>query len=95
LVLFASLDLNQPSLPDRWHWIGAITYSVYLLHMPVLIGLRLVTGDKLPLESPMMLIIFIIVVIGFAVPTHRYFERPAQKLVLRLSEKRIGSSPSA
>jgi peptidoglycan/LPS O-acetylase OafA/YrhL len=85
VALFASLDHQLPALPTRWHWIGAITYSVYLLHMPVLIAARLLLGDRLTpwLPHALTLMLFVSVVIILSILSFRHFELPAQKWVRR------------
>jgi peptidoglycan/LPS O-acetylase OafA/YrhL len=81
LCLFVALDLGARPLHQRWHWIGAITYAVYLLHMPVLILVRTILGG--PLEQPGIASLgaFLALVIGLALVTHRHFEMPFQKLI--------------
>ena len=78
LLLFASLDHHLKPLPKRWHWIGAITYAVYLIHMPLLIGIRTFTNAYIPLlPSPLFLAGWLASVILLAIPTFYLFEKPA------------------
>ena len=80
LILFVSLDLNCRPLSPRLNWIGGITYSVYLLHFPALIALRLAFGDGLA-PSPLTLFAYMAMVIAASLATHRWFEMPAQRFI--------------
>ena len=73
LLLFISLDYRF-ELPRQFHWIGASTYAIYLLHMPVLILLRMTVGI-VPLWA------FAGIVIALAVPTYYWFEAPMQRWI--------------
>lgn len=93
LFTFVSMDNNLPALPKAFHWIGDITYSVYLLHMPVIIAARILVGPQIDakiLGSPMSLLAFIATVIGLSLICYRWFELPAQKALRRrlMSETR-------
>lgn len=85
LLLFIALDYNCTPLSPRLHWIGAITYSVYLLHIPLLIALRLAFGDKLVpiLLNPLSLLAFAALVLAASVATYRWFELPSQRYIRR------------
>lgn len=75
LWLFIGLD-NRFQLPRHFHWIGLSTYSIYLLHMPVLVAIRMTIGI-VPLP------VFIAIVLAVAVPTFYWFERPMQRWIRR------------
>jgi peptidoglycan/LPS O-acetylase OafA/YrhL len=75
LWLFASFDLSL-ELNRRLRWIGAITYAVYLLHMPILVALRMAFG-----MVPIWL--FVGLVIALAIPTYYLFEAPVQRWIRR------------
>ena len=81
LCFFVALDLGAPPLHHRWHWIGAITYAVYLLHMPVLILVRTVMGGPLERPGVSSMAAFLAVVVGLAVLTYYHFEMPLQRLI--------------
>nr|WP_185829102.1 acyltransferase [Sphingomonas ginkgonis] len=68
---FALLDQRAPSFPRPLRLIGAITYSVYLWHMPILISFRL--NEVIP---PLWL--FCAVTIAAALLSYRCIESPAQ-----------------
>jgi peptidoglycan/LPS O-acetylase OafA/YrhL len=82
LFLFVAFDENLRPLPTGFHWIGAITYAVYLLHMPVLIALRLTFGI-VPLWA------FVGLVVGLSIPVYYWFELPAQRWIKRLGRHRL------
>ena len=79
LLMFISFDTSR-RLSRKWRWIGAITYAVYLVHMPILIAMRLAFGELVHqnLASPGLLAIWLVTVILIAIPTHYLFEKPAQ-----------------
>lgn len=87
LLLFVGLDLTFPPVPQGLHWIGAITYAVYLLHMPVLISLKMSFGTSLPLESPGMLGAFLALVVLISIPVYRHLELPSQRYIRRLASR--------
>lgn len=78
LWLFVGLDRKGPRFPQWLNWLGLSTYSIYLLHMPVLIALRMTVG-VVPLP------VFMGVVLIIAVPTFYWFELPMQRWIRRLS----------
>lgn len=94
LLLFVALDYNRPPLSPRLDWIGAITYSVYLLHIPILIALRLAFREALTplLPSPLMLAAYVALVVAASLATYRWFELPAQRLI-RQRLARPGEAP--
>src|SRR2546428_9652128 len=58
-LLFAvvSLDFSCRPVPSSLHWIGASTYAVYLIHMPV-IFIFMLFGLQRWAESPWLLTVF-------------------------------------
>ena len=77
LLMFVALDRSARALPHQLRWIGLSTYSIYLLHMPVLISFRL-----LGILPPLWL--FAGIVIGLSVPSYRWIEAPAQDYIRNL-----------
>lgn len=82
IALFAAADART-TLPRRFRWIGLSTYSIYLLHMPVIIFFRVVFGNALTpfLPNPLSLLLYCSVVVGLAVPCYRRFELPAREWI--------------
>jgi peptidoglycan/LPS O-acetylase OafA/YrhL len=74
-----ALDYSAP-LAKGWHWIGLIAYSVYLLHMPVLVSLRL-AGVYPPLW------LFCAIVIVLSLLSYRFIEDPAQRWIRTVGKK--------
>ena len=70
LAVFIALD-DKYRLPEQLRWIGLSTYSIYLLHMPILVAIKLAIG-------PIPLWLFIAIVLVAAILTFHFFERPAQ-----------------
>jgi peptidoglycan/LPS O-acetylase OafA/YrhL len=80
LALFIALDLNY-QLPNRFHWIGLSTYSVYLWHVPLIVA-AMMAFDLTPiLPNPFTLLAFVSIVAGVSVLSYRWIEAPAQRWV--------------
>ena len=80
MLLIFLFDLSFPPVPRSLAWIGQITYATYLLHMPLLIGLK-VTDIEWPFQSAWMLLSFVVTTIVLGLLAFRYIERPAQALI--------------
>ena len=87
LLLFIALDYRF-ELPRQLHWIGASTYAIYLLHMPVLILLRMTVGI-VPLWA------FVGLVVALAVPTYYWFEAPMQRWIRSRTGIKPRTSPTS
>jgi peptidoglycan/LPS O-acetylase OafA/YrhL len=88
LMTFIAMDKTLPALPRHFHWIGAITFSLYLIHMPLLITTRVIFPE-IPVEvlsGPVMLPAFALTAVGLSVLSYRHFERPLQNAIRRLAE---------
>jgi peptidoglycan/LPS O-acetylase OafA/YrhL len=75
LALFIWLDQTF-TLPERLHWFGLSTYSIYLWHIPVLIALRLAGYTP-----PLWLFTGLVLVISYF--SYRHIEMPAQAFIRR------------
>lgn len=73
LAIFVALDYRT-SLPKSFHWIGLITYSVYLLHIPILVSFRLAG-----VYPPLWLFCAVVIAVGFL--SYRFIEAPAQRWI--------------
>ena len=82
LMVFIALDARGKRLNSRWHWVGAITYAVYLLHMPTIIAIKVFWPGVVDyLASPLSLAVYCATIIALAIPVHRFFELPAQRRI--------------
>lgn len=95
LLMLAALDVGTRPLHRSFHWIGAITYSVYLLHMPLIITLKTlmpaIFADRDILRSGWTLAAYVVAVVMLSILSHRYFELPTQRwLRSRLSPRKAG-----
>jgi peptidoglycan/LPS O-acetylase OafA/YrhL len=85
MLLALILDDMAPPVPRAGRWIGDITYSTYLMHMPILMIVKMWL-DQQPgryeiLASPAMLLAWLGGVILIAIAVFRWFERPAQSWI--------------
>ncbi|MFC4947958.1 acyltransferase family protein [Pseudonocardia sp. GCM10023141] len=69
-------------------WLGVRSFSLYLLHLPVVTTVALLLGGAPPL--PVTLMIAVPVALGLTVAFHRYVERPSHRLA-----RRIGAAAAA
>ncbi|MBL8581218.1 MAG: acyltransferase, partial [Rhizobiaceae bacterium] len=89
MLCAASLDLLRAGIvPRRLRWIGDITYSVYLLHVPcqilLMTALAIAGIDHSALaRTPWFFLAFLGGVIGLARLSFLYVERPAQAWLRR------------
>jgi len=75
-------------IPGVLTWIGLISYSIYLLHHPLLRGLNSMMGDLRGLPSALSSAIslgYLIVLLTLSWLTYRFVEAPAQRLGKRIS----------
>lgn len=94
VLLAASADaLDRTRLGHKVGWLGDISYSLYLLHVPIQVTAILVM-DALRLDRPAIaahgwfLATYVAVVTASAVLCYRYFELPARHWIRR----QLGSS---
>ncbi|MEU8105907.1 acyltransferase [Nonomuraea muscovyensis] len=88
-VTFAgAMALRGRRLPRLLTWLGLISYSLYLVHHPLLKYFYEVTGDlrrsPLPLQLAMS-VAALAVVLGVSALAYRFVERPMQALGRRLA----------
>ncbi|MFB9251505.1 acyltransferase family protein [Sphaerisporangium melleum] len=87
-----AMALRRRRVPRVLTWLGLISYSLYLLHHPLLRLYVWLTGDLR--WSPwhlqlLMAALFVALILPAAWLTHRYVERPAQRLGRRLSARAL------
>ncbi len=81
-------------------WIGDISYSIYLIHFPLQLGLMLVLA-RLPFaqravifSSPLMLLVFMALAAGLGWLSFRYFEMPMRRYLTRRMRPLLAPSPA-
>ena len=82
------MALRHRTVPRVLVWLGVISYSVYLLHHPLLKLFLALFGDprERPLVTQSLLAVgFVTVVLGLSWLTHRFVERPMQRVGRRLA----------
>ena len=102
VVIFAGSWLDIMRVPGgqvAGH-LGDFTYSVYLLHTPLIISALIVlnaTGDtsRVLLGSPVTLAAYLGCLMAAALLCHRYFERPADRAIRAWAKRRHAISAEA
>ncbi len=101
-ALLAVLAIDTADRGDKLavaRHLGDASYGVYLWHFPIQLGLVLLIdqtlGSRAIARQPAFLLFFVgaSVLAGFA--SHRWFERPAQRLVMRLARRSPRSAAPA
>lgn len=99
-ALLAMLAIDTADRGDRLgaaRHLGDASYGIYLWHFPLQLALVLLIdatlGSRAIASQPGFLVFFIAASITAGFASHRWFERPAQRLVLRLASH--GKEPSA
>jgi hypothetical protein len=79
--------------------LGDASYGIYLWHFPLQMALVLLIdatlGSRAIVSQPAFLVFFVALSILAGFASHRWFERPAQRLVLRLAGRRREASVAA
>ncbi|MFB9889335.1 acyltransferase family protein [Planobispora takensis] len=83
-VVFAiGMALRHRRVPGFLTWLGRISYSLYLLHYPVLLLFVAVLGDPKKSPAPTAALVaglYLAVLFGLCALTYRYVELPMQRL---------------
>jgi hypothetical protein len=85
------MALRGRRLPRVLVWFGLISYSLYLVHHPVLKYFVEISGDLRRADLPVQLgmsVLAVAVIVGASALTYRYVERPMQELGRRVSRRR-------
>ncbi|MET8142897.1 acyltransferase [Sphaerisporangium sp. NPDC005288] len=96
LTFAGGMALRRRTVPRALVWLGVISYSVYLLHHPLLKLFLAVFGD--PRERPagvqaLLALAFLVVVLALSRLTYRFVERPMQRAGRRLARAWTGPRP--
>jgi peptidoglycan/LPS O-acetylase OafA/YrhL len=62
-------------------WLGAISYSVYLWHIPIQILIALVAGPHVDFRNPQLFLTYLAIVVTVSTVSFRYFEDPCRRLI--------------
>ena len=86
LIALVLLEVTGRLQLKRFSWLGDITYSSYLIHFPMQLTLICLVQQGV-LEptffyDPGALLLFVLVLIPLSYLVFRFFEKPAQKLIL-------------
>ncbi|WP_232326622.1 acyltransferase family protein [Microbispora sp. ATCC PTA-5024] len=92
----AGMALRGRRVPGVLTWLGLISYSVYLLHHPLLRYLNVLAGDlgTLPAAAQASVTLgYLAVLLTLSWLTHRYVEAPGQRLGRRITRRRSSAQP--
>jgi len=77
------------------HWLGTISYSIYLIHFPLILLLRSLWGGPTTVAGALAFGITTgALAIGLAAMTYRWIEVPGRRWVKRRAEALIGADPA-
>ncbi|MEU6712278.1 acyltransferase [Nonomuraea sp. NPDC046802] len=91
------MALRGRRLPRVLTWLGLISYSLYLVHHPLLKYFVEISGDLRRDDLPyqlLMAVLALAAVVGLSALTYRYVEKPMQDVGRRLSRRRAGGLQS-
>ncbi len=98
LTFAGAMVLRRRRVPAVLVRLGVISYSLYLVHLPVLLVVMHLVGEMRWAPLPAQIGISV-VVLGVVVPgswlSHRFLERPMQRLGRRLADRYSGSPRTA
>ena len=90
-IVFLVPDNNIFLANKLGDFIGKISYSLYSLHMPIIVKVNLL---GISVEIKLLLSLFLSVLAAYI--SYRYFERPVARIIRRIaSNKSINYAPSA
>jgi len=87
-----AMALRHGRVPRPLVWLGLISYSVYLLHHPVLCWLGAAVGDVRNADAIVqasLIAVYLVVVLALSRLTYGLVERPMQRLGRRLSARLV------
>ncbi len=82
IILLALWETQRGTLGKRLSFLGDISYSSYLLHFPMQLGIIILAikcgWSKTLFSNPAIMLAFFLVLIATSLASHRWFEKPAQ-----------------
>ncbi|RSS79383.1 acyltransferase [Streptomyces sp. WAC06614] len=95
LTFGLGMMLRHRTFPRVLTWLGRISYSVYVVHIPAMFAVYWLLADvTLPGTGPgrfVPTLIFLVLTLGLSQLTYRYVELPGQRLGKRLASARRGA----
>jgi peptidoglycan/LPS O-acetylase OafA/YrhL len=85
-LLLATIQDLHPKAGYRGRWVGDISYSTYLTHFPIQLGLLLLNKSgvtHLDFGTPQVWFAFFGILLTLSMMTYRYFEMPLQSSLRR------------
>jgi peptidoglycan/LPS O-acetylase OafA/YrhL len=83
ILFLALLETQRGKLGKRLAFVGDLSYSSYLIHFPLQLAFFCATTalavNKSIYYSPVMLVVFFVVLIALSLASHRWLEMPAQR----------------
>lgn len=98
IIFLALLERRFPSLCTRFSWMGDASYSVYMIHYPLLIAMVMVNaalgGDMASFHHAWSFPLFLALVLPLGLLSYHAFEMPAQRFLRkRLDDVKPGPVP--
>ena len=91
-ITILSLAVSETAGKGRWEraaWLGEISYASYLLHFPLQLVFFMLFAEVQPgraiFYSPVLWLGYFALLIASSLLAHRYFERPLQRWIRRIS----------
>ncbi|MCB9988464.1 MAG: acyltransferase [Rhodospirillales bacterium] len=76
--------VDRVLLTPALQWLGKVSYSLYLVHLPVMLTILYLFGDKIPV--PVTLLLALPVILGAADIFNRFVEMPAMRLGKKITK---------
>jgi peptidoglycan/LPS O-acetylase OafA/YrhL len=86
LTFAAGLAVSRRRIPGWLTGLGTISYSIFLVH-PVLLAVTDATLGRQPRDTPILAVVFCVVLLPLCVLTYRYIEAPSQGWGWRLARR--------
>ncbi|MGW4959587.1 acyltransferase family protein [Nonomuraea sp. NPDC004186] len=92
----AAMVWRTRRVPVFLTWLGTVSYSLYLVHLPILLVVMQLAGEMrwspLPLQIGIS-VLFVSVLLPASWLSHRFIERPLQRFGRRLADRRSSAAP--